>query len=121
MLSPSSLFKEYGTASYEKSLAVLKYPLFFTDNAFLQCPERMGALLLVMGCVCMDVATDSARLRISEIRGGESLPLSTRPGRSESEGKVYLAGEHTSTRRGWMQGALESGLRTAQEIHQART
>jgi len=29
------------------------------------------------GCACMDVVTDSARLRISEIRGGESLPLST--------------------------------------------
>jgi monoamine oxidase len=39
----------------------------------------------------------------------------------KSEGKVYFAGEHTSTTRGWMQGALESGLRTAQEIHQART
>lgn len=38
-----------------------------------------------------------------------------------SEGKVYFAGEHTSTTRGWMQGALASGLRTAQEIHQART
>ncbi len=74
-----------------------------------------------MGCASMDVVTDSARFRISFIRGGESLPLSTRPGRAESEGKVYLAGEHTSTRRGWMQGALESGLRTAQEIPQART
>jgi hypothetical protein len=29
------------------------------------------------GCACMDVAIDSAQLRISEIRGGESLPLST--------------------------------------------
>jgi len=38
-----------------------------------------------------------------------------------SEGKVYFAGEHTSTARGWMQGALESGLKTAREIHQART
>ncbi|MEG4858937.1 flavin monoamine oxidase family protein [Microcoleus sp. K1-B6] len=38
-----------------------------------------------------------------------------------SEGKVYFAGEHTSTAKGWMQGALVSGLRTAQEIHQART
>jgi len=28
-------------------------------------------------CVCMDVVTDSARLRISETCGGESLPLST--------------------------------------------
>jgi monoamine oxidase len=39
----------------------------------------------------------------------------------KSEGKVYFAGEHTSTTRGWMQGALESGLRIAQEIHQTRT
>ncbi|MEG4961142.1 MULTISPECIES: FAD-dependent oxidoreductase [unclassified Microcoleus] len=38
-----------------------------------------------------------------------------------SEGKVYFAGEHTSTNKAWMQGALASGLRTAQEIHQART
>ncbi|MEG4960309.1 DUF4087 domain-containing protein [Microcoleus sp. K4-B3] len=30
-----------------------------------------------MGCGCMDVVTDSARFRISEIRGSESLPLST--------------------------------------------
>jgi hypothetical protein len=29
------------------------------------------------GCACMDAVTDSARLRISEIRGGESVPLST--------------------------------------------
>ena len=29
------------------------------------------------GCACMDVVTDSTRLRISEIWGGESLPLST--------------------------------------------
>lgn len=29
------------------------------------------------GCACMDVVTDSAQLRISEIQGGESLPLST--------------------------------------------
>jgi hypothetical protein len=31
------------------------------------------------GCACMDVVADSARLRISEVRGGGSLPLSTRP------------------------------------------
>lgn len=29
------------------------------------------------GCACMDVVTDKDRSRISEIRGGESLPLST--------------------------------------------
>ncbi len=57
----------------------MKDPLFFTDNTFLQSPERIKALAVVMGCACMDVVTDSARLRISEIRGSESLPVSTRP------------------------------------------
>jgi len=42
-LSPSSAFEKYQTASNEKSFAVLKDHLFFTDNALLQCPERIGA------------------------------------------------------------------------------
>ena len=33
------------------------------------------------------------------------------------EGGIYFAGEHTSATRGWLQGALESGLRAAKEIH----
>lgn len=36
------------------------------------------------------------------------------------EGRVHFAGEHTSDRRGWMQGALASGLRAADEIHLSR-
>ncbi|WP_369294184.1 FAD-dependent oxidoreductase [Microcoleus sp. herbarium14] len=28
----------------------------------------------------------------------------------KSEGQIYFAGEHTSKIRGWLQGALESGL-----------
>jgi hypothetical protein len=39
------------------------------------------------GCACMDAVTDSVRLRITEIRGGESLPLSTcreNPNRSKN-------------------------------------
>ena len=35
------------------------------------------------------------------------------------EGRIYFAGEHTAEKRGWMQGALDSGLRAAKEIHQA--
>ena len=35
------------------------------------------------------------------------------------EGRVHFAGEHTSALPGWMQGALESGLRTAREILEA--
>lgn len=32
------------------------------------------------------------------------------------EGRVHFAGDHTSTRPGWMQGALDSGVRAAQEV-----
>ena len=32
------------------------------------------------------------------------------------EGRVHFAGEHTSPWPGWIQGALHSGLRTAQEV-----
>ena len=34
------------------------------------------------------------------------------------EGSVHFAGEHISGARGWMNGALESGLRAAREIHE---
>src|SRR5262249_2632476 len=33
-----------------------------------------------------------------------------------AEGRVHFAGEHTSPWPGWIQGALHSGLRVAQEI-----
>ncbi|NET43332.1 MAG: flavin monoamine oxidase family protein [Okeania sp. SIO2B3] len=36
---------------------------------------------------------------------------------SRSEGRIYFAGDHTSFTRGWLQGALESGLRAAKQIH----
>ena len=35
------------------------------------------------------------------------------------EGRVHFAGEHTSPWPGWMQGALQSGLRAAKEVNQA--
>jgi monoamine oxidase len=35
------------------------------------------------------------------------------------EGRVHFAGEHTSLYHAWIQGALESGIRAAKEIHQA--
>jgi monoamine oxidase len=37
----------------------------------------------------------------------------------QPEGRIHFAGEHTSDDRGWMQGALASGLRTVQEINAA--
>ena len=35
------------------------------------------------------------------------------------EGRVYFAGEHSSLYHAWIQGALESGIRAAREIHEA--
>ncbi|WP_124726724.1 flavin monoamine oxidase family protein [Staphylospora marina] len=35
------------------------------------------------------------------------------------EGRVHFAGEHTSTVRAWIEGAIQSGIRAAYEIHRA--
>jgi monoamine oxidase len=35
------------------------------------------------------------------------------------EGRIYFAGEHASLEHAWIQGAIESGLRAATEIHSA--
>ncbi len=37
----------------------------------------------------------------------------------QPEGRIHFAGEHTSLYHAWIQGALESGIRTAKEIHEA--
>jgi monoamine oxidase len=35
----------------------------------------------------------------------------------KSEGRLHFAGEHTSSFHGWIEGAVESGIRTAYEVH----
>ncbi len=35
------------------------------------------------------------------------------------EGRIHFAGEHCSLYHAWIQGALESGIRAAREIHEA--
>jgi monoamine oxidase len=37
-------------------------------------------------------------------------------GAEKPEGRIHFAGEHLSRYSGWMQGALESGLRAVREI-----
>jgi monoamine oxidase len=37
----------------------------------------------------------------------------------QPEGRIHFAGEHLSRLQGWMQGALESGLRAMREVHEA--
>ncbi len=41
------------------------------------------------------------------------------PHMAAPEERVFFAGEHTSPWFGWMQGALQSGVRVAQEVNQA--
>lgn len=48
---------------------------------------------------------------------GQALGL--REELARPEGRVHFAGDHTSTASGWMQGALESGLRAAREVSHA--
>lgn len=38
---------------------------------------------------------------------------------SAVEGRIHFAGEHASEYEGWIQGAIESGIRAAKEIHQS--
>jgi monoamine oxidase len=40
-------------------------------------------------------------------------------GAEKPEGRVHFAGEHLSRFQGWMQGALESGLRAMNEVNSA--
>jgi monoamine oxidase len=37
------------------------------------------------------------------------------------EGRFHFAGEHASLAHAWIQGAIESGLRAAHEVHAARS
>ncbi len=48
---------------------------------------------------------------------GQLLSLS--PIIRQPEGRIFFAGEHASNFPGWMQGALESGLRAARQVHEA--
>jgi monoamine oxidase len=36
------------------------------------------------------------------------------------EGRIHFAGEHCSLYHAWIQGALESGIQAAREIHETR-
>lgn len=40
-------------------------------------------------------------------------------GAEKPEGRIHFAGEHLSEFQGWMQGALQSGLRAMREVHEA--
>ena len=58
-----------------------------------------------------------ARGAFAYFRPGQMTTLM--PHLARAEGRVHFAGDHTSLWSGWMQGALESGLRAAREVSQA--
>ncbi len=53
----------------------------------------------------------------SEYSPGQLTTLSV--GLEQPEGRVHFAGEHISAWPYWMQGALQSGLRAAKEVHES--
>jgi len=40
------------------------------------------------------------------------------PDIAKSEGKIHFAGEHTSLKHAWIEGAIESGIRTALVVNE---
>jgi monoamine oxidase len=65
---------------------------------------------------CWD-ADPWARGAFAYFRPGQLVRL--QPHVATAEGRVHFAGEHTSAWSGWMQGALDSGLRAAREVNEA--
>lgn len=58
-----------------------------------------------------------ARGAVAYLLPGQVTSLA--PHIARAEGRIHFAGEHASSLRGWMQGALESGRRAATEIDAA--
>jgi monoamine oxidase len=58
-----------------------------------------------------------ARGAVAYLLPGQVFSLA--PHITRAEGRIHFAGEHASSLRGWMQGALESGRRAATEIDAA--
>jgi monoamine oxidase len=56
-----------------------------------------------------------ARGAMAYLAPGEVRSLE--PHIARPEGRIHFAGEHASSLRGWMQGALESSLRVVREIN----
>jgi monoamine oxidase len=52
--------------------------------------------------------------RVAYLRPGQVLTLEAHL--RQPAGRIHFAGEHASSVRGWMQGALESARRVAQQI-----
>jgi len=61
-------------ASVERGFRFLKDPMFFASSLFLEKPERIMALLMVMGLSLLVYALAERKLRTELIRRDESIP-----------------------------------------------
>jgi monoamine oxidase len=109
----------YITGEWARRLALMddEERLAFTLNQV----ERVfpGANSHYAGCVMTKIWDDDpwARGGYAWFRPGQMqtwCPLLAAP-----EGRIHFAGDDTSVHPGWMQGALESGLRAATEVNAA--
>ena len=74
------------------------------------------ALIEVGASKCWD-EDPWARGAYAFFRPGQMRSL--QPHIARPEGRIHFAGDHTSAWMGWIEGALESGLRAAREVHEA--
>ncbi len=74
------------------------------------------ALIEVGASKCWD-EDPWARGAYAYFRPGQMRSL--QPHIARPEGRIHFAGDHTSAWMGWIEGALESGLRAAREVHEA--
>ncbi len=68
-----SAYKGQAT-SVERGFRFLKDPLFFTDSLFLKKPERLMALLMVMGLSLLVYALAEHTVRMELKQQGENIP-----------------------------------------------
>lgn len=62
----------------ERGFRFLKDPWFFADSLFLKCPERIMALVMVMGLALLVYALAEHKLRTALQEKGESVPNQVR-------------------------------------------
>ena len=53
--------------------------------------------------------------RICTFQAGQESEL--QPAIVKPEGRIFFAGDHTTLYHGWIQGAIESGIRVAVEVN----
>jgi transposase len=75
-LSPIQILENYTDqgVSVERGFRFLKDPLFFADSLFLKKPERIMALMMIMGLALLIYALAERQLRLSLENNNEKIP-----------------------------------------------